>query len=41
MTPAQQSKIGAWIAFILGTLYFIVPLIGTFEFSMRMKRGDQ
>jgi putative spermidine/putrescine transport system permease protein len=38
MNPAQQSKLGAWIAFILGTLYFIVPLIGTFEFSLRMQR---
>ena len=36
----KQSKIGSWIAFIIGTLYFIVPLIGTFEFSMRMKRGE-
>jgi putative spermidine/putrescine transport system permease protein len=36
----KQSKIGSWIAFIIGTLYFIVPLIGTFEFSLRMKRGE-
>jgi putative spermidine/putrescine transport system permease protein len=36
----KHSKIGSWIAFIIGTLYFIVPLIGTFEFSMRMKRGE-
>ena len=36
----KQSKIGSWIAFIVGTLYFIVPLIGTFEFSLRMKRGE-
>ncbi|HVZ01354.1 MAG TPA: ABC transporter permease subunit [Dongiaceae bacterium] len=40
MNPAQQSKIGAWIAFILGALYFIVPLIGTFEFSLRLKRDE-
>jgi putative spermidine/putrescine transport system permease protein len=40
MNPAKQAKIGAWIAFILGTLYFIIPLIGTFEFSLRLKRGE-
>src|SRR6201991_2798752 len=36
----KQSKIGAWIAFIIGALYFIIPLIGTFEFSLRMKRDE-
>jgi putative spermidine/putrescine transport system permease protein len=36
----KQSKIGSWIAVIIGTLYFIVPLIGTFEFSLRMRRGE-
>ena len=30
---------GAWIAFALGALYFFVPLIATFEFSLRMRRG--
>ena len=38
MNPAQQSKIGAWIAFILGAAYFIIPLIGTVEFSLRLQR---
>jgi putative spermidine/putrescine transport system permease protein len=36
----KSSKVGPWIAVILGTLYFIVPLIATFEFSLRMKRGE-
>ena len=36
----KQQKIGSWIAIIVGTLYFIVPLIGTFEFSLRMRRGE-
>jgi len=36
----NQQKIGSWIAIIVGTLYFVVPLIGTFEFSMRMRRGE-
>jgi putative spermidine/putrescine transport system permease protein len=35
----KQSKIGAWIALAVGALYFLVPLIGTFEFSLRMRRG--
>ena len=28
----KQAKLGSWIAIIVGSLYFIVPLIGTFEF---------
>ncbi|HVM86392.1 MAG TPA: ABC transporter permease subunit [Candidatus Binatia bacterium] len=40
MNPASQSRIGAWIAFVVGSLYFIVPLIGTFEFSLRLKRDE-
>ncbi len=36
----KESRLGAWIAIVFGALYFIVPLIGTFEFSMRMKRGE-
>lgn len=36
--PVQ--KIGAWVAFLIGAIYFIVPLIGTFEFSLRMRRGE-
>lgn len=36
----NQAKIGSWLAFILGTLYFVIPLIGTFEFSLRMRRDE-
>jgi putative spermidine/putrescine transport system permease protein len=36
----KRSKVGPWIAVTLGVLYFIVPLIATFEFSLRMKRGE-
>lgn len=36
----RESRIGAWIAFGIGALYFLVPLIATFEFSLRMKRGE-
>ena len=36
----KQSRWGSWIAVIVGALYFLVPLIGTFEFSLRMRRGE-
>jgi putative spermidine/putrescine transport system permease protein len=35
----KGSRLGSWLAMVLGTLYFVVPLIGTLEFSMRMRRG--
>jgi putative spermidine/putrescine transport system permease protein len=35
----KQSKLGPWLAIVIGGLYFLVPLIGTFEFSLRMRRG--
>ncbi len=35
-----QTKIGSWLAILVGALYFVVPLIGTFEFSLRMRRGE-
>jgi putative spermidine/putrescine transport system permease protein len=36
----RQSKLGAWLAFGIGALYFLVPLIATFEFAMRIRRGQ-
>src|ERR1700752_651998 len=36
----KESQFGAWLALAIGTLYFVVPLIGTFEFSLRMRRGE-
>jgi putative spermidine/putrescine transport system permease protein len=36
----RESRTGAWIAFTIGALYFLIPLIATFEFSLRMKRGE-
>jgi putative spermidine/putrescine transport system permease protein len=35
----KGSRIGAWIAVIIGASYFIIPLLGTLEFSLRMRRG--
>ena len=34
----KGQRIGAWIAIIIGATYFIVPLLGTLEFSLRMRR---
>jgi putative spermidine/putrescine transport system permease protein len=36
----KGSKLGPWLAIALGSLYFVIPLIGTFEFSLRMRRGE-
>ena len=33
------SRVGAWAALAIGILYFLVPLIGTVEFSLRIRRG--
>jgi ABC-type spermidine/putrescine transport system, permease component II len=35
----KPSKFWAWAAFALGAAYFLVPLLATFEFSLRMRRG--
>lgn len=36
----KGTKLWAWIALAVGVLYFFLPLIGTIEFSLRMKRGE-
>jgi putative spermidine/putrescine transport system permease protein len=35
----RGSRFWAWITFLLGAAFFFIPLIATFEFSLRMKRG--
>lgn len=35
----KAHKIFACLAIAIGAIYFFVPLIGTFEFSLRMRRG--
>ena len=35
----KKPVLGAWLTLLLGGLYFLVPLVGTFEFSMRARRG--
>ena len=34
----RRGKPWAWIIFILGALYFIVPLLATFQFSLSIRR---
>lgn len=34
-----MKKFWSWAALIAGALYFLLPLIGTIEFSLRMRRG--
>ena len=35
----RNGRFWAWTVFIASMLFFFVPLIATFEFSMRMRRG--
>jgi putative spermidine/putrescine transport system permease protein len=34
----KRSRLGSWLAIAVGAIYFLVPLIGTFEFSLRIRR---
>ncbi len=34
-----MSRVWAWLALAFGLIYFFLPLIGTLEFSLRMRRG--
>jgi putative spermidine/putrescine transport system permease protein len=36
----KSSRFWAWFTFGIGTAYFFIPLIATFEFSLRMRRGE-
>jgi len=35
--PGRGTRIFSWIVFVLGFLYFVVPLVATFEFALRAK----
>jgi putative spermidine/putrescine transport system permease protein len=35
----KRGSIWAWLWFILGLVYFFLPLYATFDFSLRLKRG--
>ncbi len=40
MTKRSASRFWAWVTFMAGAAYFILPLIATFEFSLRKRRGS-
>lgn len=33
------KRFGSWITFALASVYFLLPLVGTLEFSLRARRG--
>ena len=35
-----MNRFWAWLALAIGLVYFFLPLIGTLEFSLRMRRGE-
>ncbi len=35
----SRSRLGPWLLILFGAVYFFVPLLGTFEFSLRYLRG--
>ena len=35
-----MKRLWAWAALIFGLLYFILPLIGMTNFSLKMRRGE-
>jgi putative spermidine/putrescine transport system permease protein len=35
----NRARFASWLAVGLGAVYFLTPLIATFEFSLRMRRG--
>lgn len=36
----KRSSLWSWIVLVLGILYFGLPLLGTLEFSLKMRRGE-
>ena len=35
----KMQRLVSWVVFVLAAFYFLVPLIGTLEFSLRARRG--
>ena len=36
----KRGHLGAWLVVAFGGIYFLAPLVATFEFSLRMRRGE-
>src|SRR6185295_382322 len=39
VAPVTRRVLGSWLMLLISALYFLVPLLGTFEFSLRYRRG--
>src|SRR5207245_11614847 len=39
MAAMKPRRLVSWLLIVFGVLYFFVPLLGTFEFSLRLLRG--
>lgn len=39
MAQMKTNRLGHWLAIVFGTLYFLLPLIATLQFSLRKLRG--
>jgi putative spermidine/putrescine transport system permease protein len=37
-TPARKTRLGPWLIYVIGALYFLVPLAATFYWSLRAER---
>jgi putative spermidine/putrescine transport system permease protein len=37
--PRRSNNFWSWIVFLIGMIYFFLPLVAVFEFSLRAKRG--
>jgi putative spermidine/putrescine transport system permease protein len=35
----KRNRLASWVIVLVGGLYFFLPLLGTFEFSLRYRRG--
>ena len=35
----KAARVAPWVFVTVGAIYFIVPLLATFEFSLRKRRG--
>ncbi|HEY3473730.1 MAG TPA: ABC transporter permease subunit [Anaerolineales bacterium] len=38
-TPVRKNRFWSWVIFVVGALYFLIPLAATFYWSLRAERG--
>jgi putative spermidine/putrescine transport system permease protein len=38
--PVKSARLAPWVVIVLGAIYFTLPLIATFEFSLSKRRGE-